>query len=64
LIKISLDKASCCGAGYCQRIAPEIFAVVDEKVTLRADADVGVVEPERLKRAEAACPWRVITISD
>lgn len=64
MVKIVVDEASCCGTGYCQRVAPEIFAVVDDKVTLREDTDVASVEPERLRRAAAACPWRVIQILD
>ncbi|WP_436017914.1 ferredoxin [Phenylobacterium sp. LjRoot219] len=64
MVKISLDAASCCGTGYCERVAPEIFKVVDDKVTLREDADVTSVEPERIRRAASACPWRAILVSD
>jgi ferredoxin len=68
MIKISLDRASCCGTGYCERVAPEIFQVVDDKVTLRdhpglTSADVDL-EAERVRRAAAACPWRAILVSD
>ena len=64
MIKISIDTESCCGVGYCERVAPEIFAVVDDKATLREGADVASVEPERIRRAAAACPWRAILISE
>jgi ferredoxin len=63
-MKVSLDTDSCCGVGYCARVAPEIFEVVDDKVTLREGADLSAVEPERLTRAAAACPWRAIQVSN
>lgn len=64
MIKISLDMDSCCGTGYCERVAPEVFKVVDDKVTLLENPGVGAVEPDRLRRAAAACPWRVIQLSE
>lgn len=62
MVKITIDQESCCGVGYCARVAPEIFELVDDKVTLREGADANEVDLEKLTRAEAACPWRVIKI--
>jgi ferredoxin len=63
MLKISLDTESCCGVGYCARVAPQIFEVVDDKVTLRENADLSAVDPTLATRAAAACPWRAIQVS-
>ena len=63
MTNIAIDYEACCGVGYCAQVAPDIFAVVDDKVVLR-DVDLAAVEPKLLARAAKACPWRVITLSE
>nr|WP_087576171.1 ferredoxin [Sphingomonas sp. CDS-1] len=64
MTKITIDYEACCGVGYCAQVAPEVFAVVDDKVTLIDGVDVESVDGKLLTRAARACPWRVIGVSE
>ena len=62
-MKVSIDTAACQGTGYCARIAPEVFEVVDSVAVIK----VAVVAPEFEKivyEAEVLCPARAILVTD
>ena len=64
MLEIKIDTESCSGSGYCARVAPELFVVIDDKSTLRPDIDARSVDAARGRAAAAACPWRAIEISE
>lgn len=60
-MRVEVDATICQGTGYCQRIAPDVFEVVD------GVARVLVVDPdpelhEAVDEAERLCPSRAITL--
>ena len=62
-MKVSVDTAACQGTGYCARIAPDIFEVVDSVAVIK----VAVVATEFEKivyEAEVLCPARAILVTD
>ena len=62
-MKVSIDTAACHGTGYCARIAPDIFEVVDSVAVIK----VAVVATEFEKivyEAEVLCPARAILVTD
>ena len=62
-MKVSIDTAACQGTGYCARIAPDVFEVVDSVAVIK----VAVVTPEFEKivyEAELLCPAQAILVTD
>jgi ferredoxin len=61
-MKIEIDRELCSGAGYCVRLAPEIFELRNDKSWVRDGVDPAKADPTKLDAAEKACPWRAIQI--
>jgi ferredoxin len=62
-MKVSIDITACQGTGYCARIAPDVFEVVDSVAVVK----VAVIAPELEKivyEAEVLCPARAILVTD
>lgn len=62
-MKVSIDSTACQGTGYCARIAPDIFEVVDSVAVIK----VAVVAAELetlVGEAEVLCPARAILVTD
>lgn len=60
-MRVEVDEIVCQGTGYCQRIAPEIFEVVDgTAVVLISDPPEGL--HDKVDEAERICPSRAITL--
>lgn len=60
-MKVEVDEMLCQGTGYCVRVAPELFELVD------GIAKVLVVDPDpsladKVNEAERICPSRAITL--
>ncbi|MDX2934463.1 ferredoxin [Streptomyces ipomoeae] len=60
---LSVDHDLCSGVGYCQKIAPEVFRLSDGQAWLADDLDLAAADHDRLRRAEADCPWLAITFT-
>lgn len=60
-MRVEVDEMVCQGTGYCARIAPEVFEVVDgiAKV-LAVDPDPSLAD--KVDEAERICPSRAITL--
>jgi ferredoxin len=58
----------CLGTGFCAVLAPEHFSLERREIGAEplgiADADVKLVDLERLRRAAESCPWRAIYLKD
>jgi ferredoxin len=62
-VKVSIDTTACQGTGYCARLAPDVFEVVDSVAVVK----VAVIAPELEKivyEAEVLCPARAILVTD
>ncbi len=58
---VTLDEATCQQTGYCVRVAPAIFAMVDGRVTV-TQRDPDSQFDEVLDEAERLCPTGAIVI--
>ncbi|MGW0706092.1 ferredoxin [Streptomyces sp. NPDC002643] len=61
--RLSVDHDLCSGSGYCQEIAPEAFRLQDRQAWPADDLDLSAADHDRLRQAEAACPWYAITFT-
>lgn len=57
---IHVDERVCQGTGYCERIAPEIFRVVDG--IAQVISTPGPDQNDAVEEAERLCPSRAITL--
>ena len=64
MIRVSVDREKCCGAGQCVLLAPDVFDQGEE------DGIVVLLDPEPaeplhgiVREAEAVCPTGAITTS-
>jgi len=60
-VHVTLDQATCQQTGYCMRIAPDIFAMVDGEVTI-VQTDPDAQFDDALDEAERLCPTGAIVI--
>ena len=60
--QIRIDRALCCGYAECVGIAPEVFALGDDNVSLVVEAE-GAGD-EAILHAAPACPVDAITLID
>jgi len=64
-LRVVIDKLACEGYGKCERIAPDLFKMVEGGIAyVLIDGDLN---PERLERAKAAvklCPVKAIHFVD
>lgn len=58
---VALDLDTCQQTGYCVRVLPEVFGVLDGKVAL-LEADPDPEFDDRLDEAERLCPTGAIVI--
>jgi ferredoxin len=61
-VHIDVDRDLCIGSGTCVRLAPGVFALDDEEVSVVVDpgaADIG-----KLQLAAEACPTEAIRIGE
>ena len=58
---VSLDLETCQQTGYCVRVAPEVFGLVDGRVGV-LQPDPGPEFDDRLDEAERLCPTGAIVI--
>lgn len=60
-MRVEVDEIVCQGTGYCQRIAPEVFEVVNGIATVLV-GDPGEELHDKVDEAERICPSRAITV--
>jgi ferredoxin len=60
-MRVEVDEIVCQGTGYCQRIAPEVFEVIDGIATVLI-SDPGEKLHDKIDEAERICPSRAITL--
>ncbi|MEQ8718930.1 MAG: ferredoxin [Acidimicrobiales bacterium] len=60
-MRVEVDEIVCQGTGYCQRIAPEVFEVVDGIAKVLV-SDPGEELHDKVDEAERICPSRAITV--
>jgi ferredoxin len=56
---VQIDDSLCQGTGYCVRVAPTVFEVVDGVAVLKTDVNIDEFEDET-QEAESLCPTRAI----
>jgi ferredoxin/predicted CopG family antitoxin len=68
MLKVGIVEDLCLGTGFCAVLAPEHFSLERREIGAEplgiADADVKLVDLERLRRAAESCPWRAIYLKD
>ena len=60
--KIKIDRSLCTGYAECVGIAPEVFRLGDDNISVVVDADGG--DNETVLDAARACPVDAITVID
>ena len=64
-MKVTVDRAACCGAGQCVMIAPEVFDQdEDDGIVILRTADVPPGDEEAARKAAKICPARAIRTVD
>lgn len=58
---VRIDRDKCIGAGQCEAIAPETFAVGEDNLSRIIDADAKY--SEKIRRAIEACPMGAVKSS-
>jgi ferredoxin len=59
---IKIDRSLCTGYGECVGIAPEVFRLGDDNISVVVDADAA--DDETVLDAARACPVDAITVFD
>lgn len=59
-LRIEIDRSVCIGAGNCIGVAPEVFALDDEKIAVILDAE-GAPE-NQIRDAAWSCPTDAISL--
>jgi ferredoxin len=59
-IHVNVDRDLCIGSGTCVRLAPGVFALDDEEISVVVNPEA--VEISKLQLAAEACPTEAITI--
>lgn len=63
MLHIDVDKDTCQGLGYCERLSPRLFRVDrDHGIAVPLSPKVGPEDREDAIRAEEACPARAISL--
>jgi len=65
MLEVEVDSRSCALQGYCERIAPAVFELVDgeEIVQVKQRVVEGGELEELVTEAEASCPTRAIHLT-
>ncbi|MFE7566934.1 ferredoxin [Streptomyces sp. NPDC057539] len=62
-MKITVDEASCCGAGQCVLLAPEVFDQRDDDgIVVLLDAEPAADQHAAVREAAAVCPVAAIQL--
>ncbi|MFG1943959.1 ferredoxin [Nonomuraea sp. NPDC048826] len=64
-MKVIVDQDSCCGAGQCVLLAPEVFDQRDEDgIVVLLDAEPGEERHAAVREAAAVCPGAAIEVAE
>ncbi|GAA4516533.1 MULTISPECIES: ferredoxin [Nonomuraea] len=64
-MKVVVDEDSCCGAGQCVLLAPEVFDQRDEDgIVVLLDAEPGEERHAAVREAAAVCPGAAIEVEE
>jgi ferredoxin len=61
-IHVDVDRDLCIGSGTCVRLAPGVFALDDEEISIVLDREVADIS--RLRLTAEACPTEAIRIDE
>ncbi|MEV4835228.1 ferredoxin [Nonomuraea sp. NPDC049486] len=64
-MKVVVDEDSCCGAGQCVLLAPEVFDQRDEDgIVVLLDSEPGEERHAAVREAAAVCPGAAIEVEE
>ena len=63
-MKIKVNRDACIGCGACQVIAPELFELDDEGISIEKVSEVEEKEKENAIDASESCPTMAIEIEE
>ncbi|MFC9897434.1 ferredoxin [Nocardia sp. NPDC127579] len=59
-MRIAVDRSRCEGHGMCEALAPLLFQVGDDGITVPATAEVGAGDRQLLDLVVDSCPTRAL----
>lgn len=63
-MKVKVNRDACIGCGACQAIAPEVFELDDEGISVAKKEEVPKDEEENAKDASESCPTEAIEVEE